>query len=168
LIAWNLNRIVEFYTLEKTMMRKPVEIINRKARFEYEWLETYTAGIKLLGTEIKSIRDGKVSLVEAYCYLSRGELFVKSMHIAEYAFGNINNHDPLRERKLLLNKRELQKIEKALKDTGITVIPTKLFITDKGYAKLNIAVAKGKKLFDKRQSVKERDITRDLKRQKIL
>jgi SsrA-binding protein len=150
------------------MMRKPVEIINRKARFEYEWLETYTAGIKLLGTEIKSIRDGKVSLVEAYCYLSRGELFVKSMHIAEYAFGNINNHDPLRERKLLLNKRELQKIEKALKDTGITVIPTKLFITDKGYAKLNIAVAKGKKLYDKRQSVKERDITRDLKRQKIV
>jgi SsrA-binding protein len=149
-------------------MQKSIEIVNRKARFEYEWLETFTAGLKLLGTEIKSVRDGKVSLPEAYCFFHHGELFIKGMHISEYSFGNINNHDPVRERKLLLNKRELQRIEKKLKDTGVTIIPTKLFINEKGWAKLQIAVARGKKLYDKRQSVKERDVTRDLKRQKLL
>ncbi|MCH8555909.1 MAG: SsrA-binding protein SmpB [Schleiferiaceae bacterium] len=150
------------------MPQKNIEIKNRKAKFEYEWIETFTAGMVLLGTEIKALRQGKGSIVEAYCFLNRGELFIKNMNIGEYSHGNINNHDPVRERKLLLSKRELQKIERALKDTGITVIPTKMFISERGLAKMNIAIAKGKKLYDKRQAVKERDVTRDLKRQKLL
>ncbi len=150
------------------MPQKNIEIKNRKAKFEYEWIETFTAGMVLLGTEIKALRQGRGSIVEAYCFLNRGELFIKNMNIGEYSHGNINNHDPVRERKLLLSKRELQKIERALKDTGITVIPTKMFISERGLAKMNIAIAKGKKLYDKRQSVKERDVTRDLKRQKLL
>jgi SsrA-binding protein len=149
------------------MTQKKIEIVNRKARFEYEWIETFTAGMALLGTEIKAIRLGKASIAEGYCYINRGELYIKNMNISEYDFGNINNHDPLRERKLLLNKKELRKIEKNLKDAGITVIPTKLFVNDKGLAKMNIAIARGKKLYDKRQSVKERDVKRDLSRQKL-
>lgn len=149
------------------MSQKKIEIVNRKAKFEYEWIETFTTGMALLGTEIKSIRMGKASIAEAYCYINNGELWIKNMNISEYDFGNINNHAPLRERKLLLTKKELRKIDKNLKDAGITVIPTKLFINDKGLAKLNIAIARGKKLYDKRQSVKERDVKRDLSRQKF-
>lgn len=145
---------------------KTVEIKNKRASFDYEWIETFTAGLQLVGTEIKSIRQSKVSLQESYCYVNRGEIFVKSMHIAEYDHGNINNHDPLRERKLLLHKREIAKIEKMLKDQGITLIPTKLFINENGFAKLNIAVAKGKKTHDKRDSLKEKDAKREISRAK--
>ena len=145
---------------------KSVEIKNKRAKFEYEWLDTYTAGLQLVGTEVKSIRMGKASIAEAYCYMSEGELFIKAMNVTEWSHGNIFNHDPIRERKLLLSKRELDKINKALKDQGVTVVPTKLFISEKGWIKLNIAVAKGKKNYDKRQSLKEKDAKRDLARLK--
>jgi SsrA-binding protein len=136
---------------------KTIEIKNRRASFEYEFLETYTAGMVLRGTEIKSIRLGKANLSDAYCYINDGELFVKNLNIAVYDFGTVYNHEPLRERKLLLSKRELRKLEDKLKDTGLTIITTKLFISEKGYAKLNIALAKGKKLYDKRQAIKAKD-----------
>ena len=128
---------------------KSVEIKNKRAKFDYEWLDTYTAGLQLVGTEVKSIRMGKASIAEAYCYMTGGELFIKGMNVTEWSHGNIFNHDPIRERKLLLSKRELDKIDKALKDQGTTVVPTKLFISEKGWIKLNIAVAKGKKNYDK-------------------
>jgi SsrA-binding protein len=145
---------------------KSVEIKNKRAKFDYEWLDTYTAGLQLVGTEVKSIRMGKASIAEAYCYMSEGEMFIKGMNVTEWSHGNIFNHDPIRERKLLLSKRELDKIDKALKDQGTTVVPTKLFISEKGWIKLNIAVAKGKKNYDKRQSLKEKDAKRDLARLK--
>ena len=145
---------------------KSVEIRNKRAKFDFEWLDTYTAGLQLVGTEVKSIRMGKASIAEAYCYMTGGELFIKGMNVTEWSHGNIFNHDPIRERKLLLSKRELDKIDKALKDQGITVVPTKLFISEKGWIKLNIAVAKGKKNYDKRQSLKEKDAKRDLARLK--
>lgn len=145
---------------------KSVEIKNKRAKFDYEWLDTYTAGLQLVGTEVKSIRMGKASIVEAYCYFKDGELFIKNMNIAEWSHGNIFNHEPTRERKLLLSKRELDKIEKALKDQGITVVPTKVFISEKGWIKLNIAVARGKKNYDKRQTLKDKDMKRDLSRLK--
>tara|TARA_Y100000385_G_scaffold149911_1_gene155420 strand:+ start:1560 stop:2006 length:447 start_codon:yes stop_codon:yes gene_type:complete len=147
---------------------KTVEIKNRKAKFDYEWLETFTAGMQLQGTEVKSIRMGKASIAEAYCYFAGEELFVKNMTISEWSHGNIFNHEPLRERKLLLSKRELDKILKATKDTGITVIPTKVYLSEKGWIKMNIAVARGKKNYDKRQSLKEKDAKRDLARLKNL
>jgi len=147
---------------------KTVEIKNRKAKFDYEWLETFTAGMQLQGTEVKSIRMGKASIAEAYCYFAGEELFVKNMTISEWSHGNIFNHQPLRERKLLLAKRELDKILKATKDSGITVIPTKVFLSEKGWIKMNIAVARGKKNYDKRQSLKEKDAKRDLARLKNL
>lgn len=145
---------------------KSVEIKNKRAKFDYEWLDTYTAGLQLVGTEVKSIRMGKASIAEAYCYMTEGELFIKGMNVTEWSHGNIFNHDPIRERKLLLSKRELDKIDKALKDQGTTIVPTKLFISEKGWIKLNIAVAKGKKNYDKRQSLKEKDAKRDLARLK--
>ena len=145
---------------------KSVEIKNKRAKFDYEWLDTYTAGLQLVGTEVESIRMGKASIAEAYCYMTGGELFIKGMNVTEWSHGNIFNHDPIRERKLLLSKRELDKIDKALKDQGTTVVPTKLFISEKGWIKLNIAVAKGKKNYDKRQSLKEKDAKRDLARLK--
>ena len=145
---------------------KSVEIKNKRAKFDYEWLETYTAGLQLVGTEVKSIRMGKASIAEAYCYMSDGELFIKGMNVTDWSHGNIFNHNPIRERKLLLSKRELDKIDKSLKDQGITIVPTKLFISKKGWIKLNIAVAKGKKNYDKRQSLKEKDAKRDLARLK--
>ncbi len=145
---------------------KSVEIKNKRAKFDYEWLDTYTAGLQLVGTEVKSIRMGKASIAEAYCYMTGGELFIKGMNVTEWSHGNIFNHDPIRERKLLLSTRELDKIDKALKDQGTTVVPTKLFISEKGWIKLNIAVAKGKKNYDKRQSLKEKDAKRDLARLK--
>lgn len=144
-----------------------VNIQNKKARFEYELLDIFTAGMQLLGTEIKSIRQGKASIAEAYCFMKDGELWIKGMNIAEYDFGNINNHDPIRDRKLLLQKHELQKIEKKIKDQGITIVPLKVFLNTKGLAKIDIALARGKKLFDKRHSLKEKDVKRDLDRSKI-
>ena len=144
-----------------------VNIQNKKARFEYELLDFFTAGMQLLGTEIKSIRQGKASIQEGFCFMKDGELFIKNMHIAEYDFGNINNHDPLRERKLLLKRIELKKIEKKLKDQGVTVVPLKVYITEKGLAKMDIALARGKKLYDKRNTIKDRDVKRDLDRRKL-
>lgn len=141
-----------------------LNIKNKKASYEYSFLEKFTAGIQLTGTEIKSIRDSKVSIAEAYCHIKDGELFIKGMHIAEYDPASYNNHDPLRERKLLLNKGELKKLEKKLKNKGLTIIPIRMFINENGYAKLEIALAQGKKLHDKRNSLKEKDLKRDLDR----
>tara|TARA_R110002096_G_scaffold121504_1_gene263066 strand:- start:879 stop:1337 length:459 start_codon:yes stop_codon:yes gene_type:complete len=146
-------------------MQKNINIQNKKARFQYEILDKYTAGIVLTGTEIKSIRSGKASITESFCEFSEnGELFVVNMTIQEYAFGNYYNHKPKATRKLLLNKKELKKLNKEVQNTGLTIIPLRLFINDKGYAKLNIALAKGKKLFDKRETIKDRDNKRDLDR----
>jgi SsrA-binding protein len=139
---------------------KNLNITNRKANFDYYLHDTYTAGIVLQGTEIKSIRMGKASLVESYCHFRKGELWIKNMNISQYEKGNIYNHDPQRERKLLLSRKELNKLIKN-KEKGFTIIPTKLFISKRGFAKLEIALAKGKKLYDKRQVIKERDLKRE-------
>lgn len=144
--------------------KSKVEIKNKRASFEYEFLETYTAGIVLTGTEIKSIRSGKASLTDSYCYFVGNELFVKNMHVADYWWGTFNRHDPRRDRKLLLNKRELRKIQRAVREKGITVAATRLFIAENGYAKLNIALARGKREYDKRQSIKEKDLRREMDR----
>ena len=146
-------------------MKKSVNILNRKARFSYEILDTYTAGIVLTGTEIKSIRASKASIAESFCeFNEQGELFAINMTVQEYDYGNHFNHKPKAERKLLLNKKELRKLEKEVKNTGSTVIPLKLFINEKGFAKLQIALAKGKKLFDKRDTIKDRENKRNLDR----
>ncbi|MBQ0123584.1 MAG: SsrA-binding protein SmpB [Bacteroidales bacterium] len=142
-----------------------VEIRNKKAGFEYEMLESFTAGIVLSGTEIKSIREGKASLVDSYCYFVGGELFVKNMNVAEYWWGSaFSRQDPKRDRKLLLTKRELRKLQRAVKEKGLTIVATRLFISENGYAKLNIALARGKREFDKRESIKEKDMRRDMDR----
>ena len=147
----------------KKMKPKNLVIKNRRASFEYKFLDKYVAGLVLTGTEIKSIRASKVSLQEAYCYYLREELWIKQMHIAPYEHGNIYNHIETRERKLLLHKKELKKLM-AHKAQGLTIVPIRLFINDQGYAKLEIALAQGKKLYDKRQAIKERDIARAIKR----
>ncbi len=148
-------------------MQKTINIQNKKARFLYEILDTYTAGIVLTGTEIKSIRSSKASIAESFCeFNEKGELFVINMNIEEYAFGNYYNHRPKAERKLLLNRKELKKLLKEVQTSGLTIIPLKLFINDKGYAKMDIALAKGKKLYDKRETIKDRDNKRDLDRVK--
>lgn len=141
--------------------QKQIQIFNRKASFEYSFIQKYIAGMVLKGTEIKSIREGKVNISDAYCFLMNGELWVKNMQISEYTEGTYNNHAPLRDRKLLLSKLELRKLENSLKDKGLTIIALKLFINDNGYAKLEIALAKGKKLFDKREDIKKRDLQRE-------
>tara|TARA_R110001592_G_scaffold134905_4_gene350790 strand:- start:1989 stop:2438 length:450 start_codon:yes stop_codon:yes gene_type:complete len=141
-----------------------VNIKNKRASFEYEFIETFTAGIQLTGTEIKSIRAGKASIIEGYCFIKNGELFIKNMYIAEYTQGTYNNHDPKRDRKLLLNRSELDKLTKKKKDVGLTIIPLKIFINKNGYAKLNIALAKGKKLHDKREDLKAKDDKRAMDR----
>lgn len=146
------------------MAKSQVNIKNRKARFNYEVLDTFEAGIKLLGTEIKSIRDSKASLQEAFCYFKEEELWIKNMHVAEYTHGNINNHEPLRERLLLLHKRELRKLKDEVERGNRTVIPLNLYINEKGLAKLKIALAQGKKNYDKRESMKERDQKREMDR----
>lgn len=146
-------------------MQKEIHIKNKRARFEYELLEEYTAGIVLTGTEIKSIRNSKASIAESFCeFNERGELFTVNMHIEEYAFGTRYNHRPKAQRKLLLNKKELKKLQREVQNTGLTIVPLRLFITDKGFAKLRIALAKGKKLYDKRETIKDRDNKRDLDR----
>lgn len=141
-----------------------INIFNRKAKFSYEFIETYTAGMVLRGTEIKAIREGKANLGDAYCYFRKGELYVKNLHISEYSAGNIHNHEVQRIRKLLLNKRELRQLEKKVKTSGVTIIPYKIFISNRGFAKMEIALAKGKKSHDKRQSIKERDDKRSMDR----
>jgi len=146
-------------------MQKKINIQNKKARFEYEILDEYIAGIQLSGTEIKSIRQSKARITESFCEFSeQGELFVINMYIEEYAFGNYYNHQPKSARKLLLNKRELKKLKKEVQNVGLTIVPLKLFMTDKGWAKLKIALCKGKKIYDKRETMKDRDNKRDLAR----
>lgn len=147
------------------MSESNIHIKNRKAKFNYELLDVYEAGLKLLGTEIKSIREGKASLQEAYCYFEgENKLWVKNMHIAEYSHGNINNHDPLRERLLLLHKRELGKLAGEVEKGNRTIIPVSLYINKSGLAKMKIALAQGKKTYDKRESIKERDVKREMDR----
>lgn len=141
-----------------------IHIKNRRASFDYELLEKFTAGIVLFGTEIKSIRESKVSLVDSYCLMDNGELWVKGMHIAEYKLGNFYNHTALRDRKLLLNRKELKKIERVVKESGLTIVPTSMFINEKGLAKLNISIARGKKKYDKRQSLKAKEDKRQIDR----
>jgi SsrA-binding protein len=148
-------------------MQKNINIQNKKARFEYEILDKYTAGIQLTGTEIKSIRQSKARITESFCeFNERGELFVINMYIEEYAFGHHYNHNPRSERRLLLNKQELKKLAREVEAKGNTIVPLRLFINENGWAKLEIALAKGKKTHDKRQTIKDRDSKRDLARLK--
>lgn len=146
------------------MKAEQINIKNKKARFNYEITDTYTAGLVLTGTEIKSIREGKASLTDSYCIVERGEVWVKGMHIAEYFYGSYNNHIARRDRKLLLSHKEIDKITKQSFDAGYTIVPLRLFINDKGYAKLVIGIGKGKKQYDKRQTIKEREDKRNLDR----
>ena len=148
----------------KPNIQQKITIKNRRASFDYSFIEKYTAGIVLVGTEIKAIREGKASLVDSFCYFRKGELYVKNINISEYIESNVYNHETTRERKLLLSKKELEKLEKKMKDQGLTIIPITLFTSDSGYAKLEIALAKGKKLYDKRDSLKEKDMNRDMQR----
>ncbi len=142
--------------------KSDIRILNKRAKFEYIILDRYTAGIQLFGTEIKSIREGKASLVDSWCAIEHGEIFVKQMHIAEYRFGSYANHEAKRDRKLLLQRREIRKLEKATKDTGKTIIPLALFINEKGLAKMEIALCQGKHTYDKRQSLREADDKREV------
>lgn len=142
----------------------PINIKNKRASFDYEFIDTYTAGIVLTGTEIKSIRMGKASLVDTFCYFVRGELWVKNMHIAEYFYGSYNNHAARRDRKLLLTHKELRKLERDSQAPGFTIVPTRLYINEKGLAKVVVALAKGKKEFDKRETLKEKDARREMER----
>lgn len=141
-----------------------VDIRNRRAGFDYEFLDNYTAGVVLAGTEIKSIRAGKASLADSFCYFTNGELYVKNMHVADYWWASYNRKDPKRDRKLLLNRKELNKLQRSVKEKGLTIVPTRLFISDNGYAKLNISLAKGKKEYDKRESIKDKDMRRAAQR----
>ncbi len=149
---------------ESVMGNSNIVIKNKRATFDYELIERYTAGIQLFGTEIKSIRGGKAGLSDTFCSFINNELWVKNMYIAEYFFGTYNNHEVRRDRKLLLTKKELRKLVRATKESGLTIIPVELFIDEKGLAKLKIALAKGKKQYDKRQSLKEREDKRDMDR----
>lgn len=145
-------------------MQQNINIKNKRASFDYEFIEIFTAGIMLTGTEIKSIRAGKVNLTDSFCYFVNEELWIRGMHISEYKFGSYYNHIEKRERKLLLNRKELNKLERKTKESGLTIVPTKLFISDKGYAKVVIALARGKKTYDKRESLKSDDAKRDMDR----
>lgn len=146
------------------MSKDFINIKNRKASHEYEFIDKFVAGIVLTGTEIKSIRNSQVTMSDAHCVFIENELWIKNLHISEYSNGGYVNHEPKRERKLLLNRQELEKINGKVTTKGMTIIPTRLFVNDKGRAKLEIAVAKGKKLFDKRESLKDKDNKRDLDR----
>jgi len=156
----------DHYTREMSKKKQNVEIFNKKASYEYYFVQEFDAGMMLTGTEIKSIRAGNANLSDAWCLLEMGELWVKSMFIAEYSHGTDNNHETRRSRKLLLRKPELRKLEKKSKEKGYTLIPIKLFINDRGFAKLRVALATGKKSYDKREVIKERENKRDLDRVK--
>ena len=164
--AWDISGMESRRQIDDIMpkAKSKVEIKNRRASFDYEFLETYQAGIVLTGTEIKSIRAGKASLADSFCYFNNGELYVKNMHVADYWWGTWGRHDPRRDRKLLLTKKELGKLSRAVKEKGLTIIAVKLYIADNGYAKLLIALARGKKEYDKRQSIKEKDLRREMER----
>ena len=142
-----------------------IQVNNKRAGFDYEFLETYDAGIVLVGTEIKSLRAGKASLQDAFCYFVNGELYVKGMNIAAYFWGSWGAHEPARDRKLLLNRRELRHLHQAVQQKGLTIVAVRLYIADNGYAKLRIALARGKKEYDKRQSIKEKDMRREMERE---
>lgn len=144
--------------------QKEINILNRKAEYEYFFVERYEAGIVLLGTEIKSIRAGNANIKEAYCFIKGGELFIRNMHISEYKHGTVNNHDPIRVRKLLLTKQELKKLHKKIKEKGFTIVPTRIFMSERGFAKVEVALARGKKSYDKRNTIKERENKRELNR----
>lgn len=144
--------------------KSSVVIKNKRASFDYEFVEKFVAGIVLCGTEIKSIRAGKASLADSYCYFVGGELFVRNMNISEYWWGSFNRHDPRRDRKLLLNARELRRLQRAVKEKGLTIVTVRMFINEHGYAKLEIALARGKKEFDKREAIKEKDLLRERER----
>ena len=146
------------------MKAQQVNIKNKKAHFNYEIGDTFTAGMVLTGTEIKSIRDGKASLADSYCMVENGEIWVKNMHVSEYFYGSYNNHSVKRDRKLLLNKKEISKIAKVSLEPGYTIVPMRIFINDRGYAKLVIGIGRGKKQYDKRQSIKEREDKRNIDR----
>ncbi|SDR66453.1 SsrA-binding protein [Gramella sp. MAR_2010_147] len=145
-------------------MKNSINIKNRKAKFNYEFLDKYTAGIKLAGTEIKAIREGKANIAESFCEFNNHELFVINMHVEEYSHATHFNHNPRSQRKLLLQRRELRKLEKEVTNSGLTIIPLRLFINDRGLAKLQISLAKGKKLYDKRETIKDRESKRRLDR----
>ena len=151
-------------TEEQLRKKSPIQIKNKKASFEYVFIETYTAGIVLTGTEIKSIRLGKASLVDTYCTVINGELWVKGMSVSPYFYGTYNNHEMKRDRKLLLTKKEIRALESATKQTGYTIVPTLVFIDNKGRAKMDIALCKGKKEYDKRQTLKEKEDRREMDR----
>ena len=148
--------------LQKKINR--LEISNRKAYHEYYFEDKYIAGLVLTGTEIKSLRAGKASFIDSYCFFDKGELYVKSLHISEYSFGTYNNHEPMQERKLLLNRRELRKLEAKTQEKGYSIIPLKIFLTEKGLFKMEIGLGKGKKIYDKRETIRERETGRDIKR----
>jgi SsrA-binding protein len=141
-----------------------LEIKNRSAYHEYFFDNKYVAGIILTGTEVKSLRAGKASFNDSYCIIHKGEIWIKSLHIAEYSHGTVNNHDPVRDRKLLLQKREINKIEAKLKEKGYTLIPLLIFFNEKNLIKVEIGLGKGKKLHDKRETIKKRDVEREMKR----
>lgn len=143
-----------------------IQILNRKAKFEYEFVDEFTAGIELFGAEVKSIRAGKANLADAFCYFKKGELYVKNFHISDYKYNTVQDLHPTRERKLLLKKRELRRLHKAVKEKGLTIVPYKVFITDQGWVKVRIALAQGKKIRDKRQTIKERESKREMARAK--
>ena len=146
------------------MKLSEVNIKNRRANFDYAISETFTAGIVLTGTEIKSIRQGKASLVDTFCYVNSGEVWIKNMYVAEYFYGTYNNHQTRRDRKLLLNRKEINKLQKASKETGMTIVPLRIFINDRGLAKVVVGLGRGKKEYDKRQSIKEREDKRNMAR----
>lgn len=152
---------------KKQKDQKYINIKNRKASFEYQFLDKFIAGMVLQGSEIKSIREGKVNLQASYCVIHNSEVFVKEMHISPYKEASYYNHEPKRERKLLLGKREIKKLTAKSQEQGLTIIPTRLFVNDRGLAKLEIALAKGKKIHDKRHDIKERDMKKDLERLKL-
>lgn len=146
------------------MKAEQVNIKNKKARFNYEISDTFTAGMVLTGTEIKSIREGKANLTDSYCMVENGEIWVKGMHVSEYFYGSYNNHTVKRDRKLLLNRKEIAKLAKAAEEPGYTIVPMRIFINDRGFAKMVIGVGRGKKQYDKRQSIKEREDKRNIDR----
>lgn len=151
----------EYYKIPAVFI---MDLRNRKAYYEYNIEEKYIAGLVLTGTEIKSLRAGKVSFNDSYCIFNKGELYVKSLHIAEYNLGTHYNHEPLQERKLLLSKKELRKLENKIKEKGYSIIPLKIFFSESGFAKMEIGLGKGKKIYDKRETIKERETDREVKR----
>jgi len=145
-------------------MNVPKEIVNRKAKYEYQFLQEFSAGVMLVGTEVKAMRSGNANLTDAYCLFKNGELYIKSLYIGEYDHGNINNHETRRDRKLLLKKTELRKLDKRVKEKGFSIIPYKIFFSERGLVKIQIVLGQGKKSYDKRDSIKEKDMKRDMDR----